>query len=61
MNFFKEPKKKKLQWAKELYCDATIFVIWFFIVYLPKKYGNLKMANGPTFPYLFVQAHHHKR
>ena len=31
--------------AKELYCDATIF-FWFFIVYLPKKNGNWKMAQG---------------
>ena len=32
--------------AKELYCDATIFVSWFFIVYLPKKNRNWKMAQG---------------
>ena len=29
--------KKIYNRAKELYCDATIFVFWFFIVYLPKK------------------------
>ena len=41
--------------AKELYCDATIFVFWYFIVYLPKKSGNWKMAQGcPTFPYTFL-------
>ena len=37
---------------KELYCDAVIFVFWFFIVYLPKKKWKLK--NGPrllTLPY----------
>ena len=32
--------------AKELYCDATIFVFRFFIVYLPKENGNWKMAQG---------------
>ena len=32
--------------AKELYCDATIFVFSFFIVYLPKKNGNWKMVQG---------------
>ena len=32
--------------AKELYCDATIFFIRFFIIYLPKKNGNWKIAQG---------------
>ena len=36
--------------AKELYCDATIFVFWFFIVYLLKKKWKLK--NGPRLPTL---------
>ena len=36
--------------AKELYCDSTIFVFWFFIVYLPKKKWKLK--NGPRLPTL---------
>ena len=35
--FFKKPNKKIYNRAKELYCDITIFVFWFFIVYLPKK------------------------
>ena len=44
--FFKAPNKKFLNRAKELYCDTTIFVFWFSIVYLPKKNGNWKMAQG---------------
>ena len=31
---------KKFNRPKELYCDATMFVFRFFIVYLPKKNGN---------------------
>ena len=37
INFFKKSNKKIYIKAKELYCDATILVFWFFIVYLPKK------------------------
>ena len=44
--FFKKPNKKIYNRAKELYCDATIFVFRFFIVYLPRKNGNWKMAQG---------------
>ena len=43
--FFKKPNKKIYNIAKELYCDATIFVFGFFIVCLPKKNGNWKMAQ----------------
>ena len=32
--------------AKELYCDANVFVFLFFIVYMPKKNRNWKMAQG---------------
>ena len=32
--------------AKTLYCDATILVFWFFIVYSPKKNGNWILAQG---------------
>ena len=46
INFFKKPNKKIYNRAKELYCDATIFVFWFFILYLPKKNGNWKMTQG---------------
>ena len=35
--FFNKTDKKIYNRAKELYCDATIFVFWLFIVYLPKK------------------------
>ena len=37
INFLKTPNKKIYNRAKELYCDATIFLFWFFIVYLSKK------------------------
>ena len=37
INFFKKPNRKIYNRAKELNCDATIFVNWFFIVYSPKK------------------------
>ena len=46
INFFKTRNKKIFNRAKKLYCDATIFVCWFFIVYLPKKNGNWKIAQG---------------
>ena len=53
INFFEKPNKKIYNRAKEWYCDATIFVIWFFIVYLPEKNGNWRKAQGcrlsPTF------------
>ena len=45
INFFKIPKKNYNR-AKELYCDTTIFVFWFFTVYLTKKNGNWKIAQG---------------
>ena len=32
MNFFKKPNKKIYNRAKELYCNATIFVFRLFIV-----------------------------
>ena len=41
--------------AKELYCDATVFVFWFFIVYLPKKKNeNWNMAQGSMLLHLFT-------
>ena len=46
INFFKKPNKKIDNRAKELYWDTTIFVFWFVIVYLQKKNGNWKMAQG---------------
>ena len=46
INFFKKPNKKIYNRSKELYCDATIFIFGFFIVYWPKKNGNWKMAQG---------------
>ena len=41
INFFKKPNNTFLE-----YCDATIFVFWFFIDCLPKENGNCKMAQG---------------
>ena len=35
---------------KELYCDATIIVIWFFIVYLPKKMETEKWPKAADSP-----------
>ena len=46
INFFKKPNKKNNNRTKEVYIVATIFVFWFFIVYLPKKNRNWKMAQG---------------
>ena len=40
INFFKKANKIFLNKAKELYCNATIFVFLVFIIYLPKKNGN---------------------
>ena len=36
--------------AKELQCDATIFVFWFFIVYLPKKMETEKWPKRADSP-----------
>ena len=47
---FKKPNIKIYNRAKELYCDATIFVFRFFIVYFPKK--KWKLRNGPRLPTL---------
>ena len=44
--FLRNQMKKIYNRAKELYCDATIFVFYFFIVYLPKKNGNWIIAQG---------------
>ena len=41
--FLKKPNKKIYNRAKELYYDDTLFVFWFFIVYLPKKNESTKM------------------
>ena len=49
VNFFKKPNKKNYNRAKELYCDATIFVFWFFIVYLPKKMETEKWPKAADF------------
>ena len=45
-NFFLKIKQKNYNTAKELSYDASIFVFWFFIVYLPKQNGNWIMAQG---------------
>ena len=55
--FFKKPTEKKYNTAKELHCDAAIFVIWFFIVYLLKKNGNGKMAQGCWLSPVLVPSH----
>ena len=44
--FSEKSNKKNYNIAKELYSDTTIFVFQFFIGYLPKKHGKLKMAQG---------------
>ena len=54
MNFFKKPNKKIDNRAKQLYCDATIFVFWFFIVYLPKKNVNWKISEGCHLIFLWL-------
>ena len=54
INFFKKPDQKIYNRPKESYCDATIFLFLFFIVYLPKKNGNWKMAQGCQLPYINV-------
>ena len=49
INFFKKLNKKIYNRAKDLYCNATIFVFRFFIVYLLNKNGNWKMAQDCRF------------
>ena len=48
--FFKKPNKKNYNRAKELSCDATIFVFWFFIVYFLKKIETKKWPKAANFP-----------
>ena len=43
-------QKKIYNRAKESYCDATIFVFRFFIVYLPKKMKTEKWPNAADSP-----------
>ena len=52
--FFKKPNKQIYTRAKELYFDATIFVFWFFIVYLPKKMETEKWSKAADSPLYFV-------
>ena len=50
INFSKKPNKKIYNRAKELYCDATIYFFWFFIIYLHKKMETEKwpkVAGSP--------------
>ena len=56
INFFKKPTKKNYNRAKELYCDATIFRFWFFIVYLPKKMETEKWPKAAVSPQASPQA-----
>ena len=49
--------KKVCNKAKELYCDATIFVFRFFILYLPKKMETekwLKVSLPSLLPYFTI-------
>ena len=53
INFFKYQINKIFNRAKEFYCDATILVSLFSIVYLPKKKWKLKKGSRlPTLPYI---------
>ena len=42
INYLRNQIKMFYNWTEELYCDATIFVFWFFIVDLPKKMESEK-------------------
>ena len=57
INIFKKQNKKIYNRVKELYCDATIFVFWFFIVYLPKEMETEKWpkAAGSPLPFSNVE------
>ena len=50
INLFEKPNKKIYNRTKELYYDATIFVFWFFIVYLPKKMETEKWPKAADSP-----------
>ena len=50
INYFKKSNRKNYNRAKELYCDATIFVFWIFIVYLPKKMETEKWPKAADSP-----------
>ena len=54
-NFFKKPNKQIYNRAKELYCDATIFVFWFSIVYLPKKMETEKWPKAAGSPLYIIE------
>ena len=53
INFFNKPNKNFYNRAKELYCDATIFVFWFFIVYLLKKMETEKWPKAADSPLIY--------
>ena len=46
INFLINRRKKIYNRAEELYCDATIFVFQLFVIYLPEKKRNWKMAQA---------------
>ena len=53
INFLRQQGKKIYNRAKQWYCDATIFVFRFFIIYLSKKIETekwLKAADCPVRP-----------
>ena len=48
--FFLNQTKKIYNKAEELYCDATIFFLKFFIAYLPKKMETEKWPKAADSP-----------
>ena len=48
--FFKKLDKKNYNTAEELYCDATLFFFWLFIVYFPKNMNTEKWPIATDSP-----------
>ena len=56
INFFKKPYKEIYNRAKDLYCDATIFVFASLLSTCPKKMETAKWPKAADSPLLSLQA-----
>ena len=57
INFFKKPNKKNYNRAKELYCNATIFVFDYLLSTCPKKMETEKWHKAAVSPVQFGKIH----
>ena len=55
IHFLRNQTKKIYNRAKELHCDATVFVTWFCIAYLPKKLETEKWPKAANSPLHWIK------